>query len=86
VTRIPDPFHENGVFSLDLGLDRDARCLPVAHRAELYIGIVPGLPAVPPNFDSGDEEEIRSGMPTWDSPFEALSAAYIGGGDLSPEL
>lgn len=45
--------------------------------AEFYVLDVPGIDDAPPDYCSGDEGHMRSGLPDWDSSFSLLQASYL---------
>lgn len=48
-----------------------------AESAAFFVGDVPGLPAAPPDYGSGDRCLIAAEIPGWDSPFEPVSAVFL---------
>jgi len=72
---------EGGLVRLELGLwpAPGARLELVSESATFFAGDVPGLSDVPPDYLEDDDATIRSGLPSWDSPFAVASTSHHGG-------
>jgi len=64
--------------SLELVFVWPAGLTVVGHRAELYVGTIPGLSEAPPDFVHGAEGVITANNPDWARPFELVTHALIG--------
>jgi hypothetical protein len=71
------PDVDGSLFTLELVCLRGWRLSAVATSAEFFVGDVPDLPEVPPNFVEDDERTVAAGMPAWDSMFEPGWATFL---------
>lgn len=60
-----------------MGIERLGQIEIEAQRFGAHFGIVPGLPAYPPDYQDDSDETIRTGVPTWDSDFVHRHSRYI---------
>lgn len=64
-------------FSLWLSFFPRARLGLVSERAEFYVGDVPRLDPIPPDYGFDDEARIKLGLATWTSIFEPMQATFV---------
>jgi hypothetical protein len=74
-----EPNATQGLFTFGLVCLHGWRLTAVAGSAEFFVGDVPELPEVPPDFVEDDDETIEKGMPSWNSSFAPGWATFLEG-------
>lgn len=78
------PHHEDQVFRLSLLIWPEAQLKLSATSAAFYMGDVPGLDEIPPDYSDNDEAAIRSGLAGWRSAFSPVYAVFLDAAPLRP--
>lgn len=73
------PSTKDGLFGMSLVMwpHPGARLSLIAQSAEFFVGDVPGLSAVPPDYTENDRDAAASELAGWASPFELVSAVFL---------
>ncbi|MEV6439829.1 hypothetical protein [Streptomyces anulatus] len=67
-----------GRFRLDLEFFPDGNLSVVGGRADFYLLEVHGIPQAPPNYTERNLDQVRYGLPWWNSPCTMLQSSTTG--------
>lgn len=67
----------SGLLEMDVALSPDSSVTIRGTSADFYVLDVSGIGEVPPDYCSGTESDIRSGLPGWGSSFSLLQASCL---------
>ncbi|MCX4708771.1 MULTISPECIES: hypothetical protein [Streptomyces] len=64
-----------GRVQLDLGFFPDGDLSVTGYRADFYLLEVPNIPQAPPNYTERNLDQVKNGLPWWNSPCTVLQSS-----------